>query len=445
MKIRKRGTKKAFEVYVETEVNPFFNPKRYVAIDTETTGVDVWGLHYIEGVLCEDAPFAVSMCDENGNGWYCEWAVNPFTREITPNPADVIFIQYILSIQNIECIFHNSKFDCRMLAKVGINVSELIKRSNGKIHDTLFQARVCFTLELDYGLKPLSKRILGITDEDEKDLQNAVVSARRKVNSYNIRAAKEGKPMMIKADSVKADYWLPRYFARQIGSDNELCKKYCMLDTFRTMGLHLFYHDLMSEDPYLMNKYIEEMQEIWPIVNSMEERGMRAFPDAVETESTICKTDMETHLINMQSIITENNLLPLSIEKMTPPATKRPRNKPWIPPPFNPGSSGQVMRVLYLPEGEGGLGIETKFNRKLLNKGIERATADKDALRELMYHPFVRELAGYRAASHTKTLFFDKFGELMKPDPKYHDCMVVHPGLNQCGTKTGRFSCANPL
>jgi DNA polymerase I-like protein with 3'-5' exonuclease and polymerase domains len=452
-----------------------FKPGKIVAIDTETTGVDVWGAHDVDGVMCVDKPFAVSMCDEEGHTWYCAWEVNPFTREVTPNPADVEYIISVLSTPGIQAIFHNSKFDCRMLAKVGIFVEFLVKLAGGRIHDTLFQARVCNTLELDYGLKPLSKRILDIDDIDEKQLQEAVVSARRRLKSYNVRAIKNNMPLMLSSEEPKTDYWLPAYFAKldleQEQEPNTLwlegCKRYCRFDTFRTMGLHLFYHDVMSDDDYLREKYDFEMRSIWPIVNKMEERGMRAFPDENRIETQNCLEAMgyfhdnpelcevmgcakpkdhegpHSHLANMQSIIEEHGLLHLPPEKMAPPETKRPRKIEWKPPPFNPSSSPQLMRVLYLPKGEGGLGIPHQFKRKGVGKG-EKLTADKDTLRDLMYEPFVQELAGYRAAKHTKGLFFDKFEGLMKPDLIVRDCWVIHPGLNQCGTKTGRFSCNDP-
>ena len=403
--------------------NGEFHPKAVVAIDTETTGIDVWG---------NSVPFMVSMCDEEGNTWCCVWDVDPFTRKVVPNPDDIFFIIDTIRWPGRSVVFHNSKFDVLMLAKVGIDVVAL---SNKRIHDTLFMARVCFTLELDYGLKWLSRSRLGIPDQDEKDLHTAVNSARRKLQMYNKKAVVYDKPLMLATSEPKEDFWLPRYF----DPTNDLCERYARLDVYRTMGLSKFYTNIMAEDPLLLHTYQKEMQQVWPIVNAMEKRGMKIFPKAVAEESAICKVDMKKHMEAMLSIIKEKTLQPYPPEKITPP-TKPKRLLTWKAPEFNPSSPQQLLRVLYLPSGKGGLGLETDRRAKKTGK----PTTDKDTLRELMYEPFIRELAGYRAARHTLTLFFDKFDVLMKPDSIEKGAMVLHPGLNQCGTRTGRFSCANP-
>ena len=416
------------EIRLEMKTRQFrtttFNPKKYVSLDTETTGVDVYG---------KSVPFMVSMCDEEGNTWVCQWPINPFTRNVTANPNDLSFIRKILSRPGLECIMHNSKFDCSMMNKVGIDIVSTCSL----IHDTLFQARICFTLEMSYGLKYLSSIRLGIPNQDEKDLQENVISARRKLKSYNNKAASEKMKLMMVSPHVEEDYWLPAYFDKT----DKTCESYAKLDAFRTMALFLFYKEIMDEDPYLQNKYEQEMRQIWPIVNTMEKRGMKVFPEAVKEESENCKAAMAKHLAVMNTIIKDCSLLPFPEDKTTcPPSLGKRLASTWKPPSFNPSSSTQLLRVLYLPETKGGLGLQTERR----NHKTGNLTTDKDTLRELMYSPFVQELAGYRAAAHTLGLFFEKFQVLMKPDDLEKGSYCLHPGFNQCGTKTGRFSCANP-
>ncbi len=410
-----------------------FKPKKFVSLDTETSGVDYYG---------PSVPFMVSMCDEEGNTWVCQWPIDPFTRKVTPNQKDLAFIKKTLSFPGIECIMHNSKFDVRMMSKVGINIPNLCNA----IHDTLFQARVCFTLEMNYGLKYLALSRLGIPDQDEKDLKDAVNQARRKLKMYNARAEENNRsafrsantlPLMIAGEEAEEDYWLPAYFE----PENTICQRYARLDAYRTMSLFLFYQEIMQADDLLMATYNREMQEIWPIVNAMEDRGMKVFPEAVEEESQLCKAAMIKHYAEMERIVKEKNLLPHTPEKYEPHPKATARAKAnWKPPVFNPSSPQQLMRVLYLPENKGGLGLETdRRNRKTGN-----VTTDKDTLRELMYSPFVQELSAYRAAAHTLSLFFSKFAILMKPDSLETKAYCLHPGFNQVGTKTGRFSCSSP-
>jgi len=415
MKIRIKKTR-----HIKSEYH-LFNPRNLVAIDTETTGLNHWG---------NDAAFAISMCDEDGNGWYCQWPVNPFTREVTVNQEDVGYIISVLKIKGISVIFHNSKFDCAMLKKCGIDVVKLVGILN--IHDTVFCARVSFTLEMNYGLKWLSKVRLKIPDDDEKDLKDLVKRWRNHARSYNVRALALGQLTIQLGEETEEDYWLPKYFDQY----DDSCKKYCMLDTFRTMALFLFYWPIVSGDESLHNTYRKEMNKIWPIVNTMEFHGIGIDPKSLKEETIKCKRDVLVHMNKMQDMIEELNLKPFPPEKYEPKLLKNGTvSKTWKTPVFK-ADSRQLLRILYLPPEEGGLGLETdRRNRK-----TGKLTADKDTLRELMHSPFVQELAKYRAAKHTLGLFFNKFAKILMPDPACPGRFMVHPSFNQCGTRTGRFS-----
>lgn len=429
--------------------NSKFNPKpnSVISLDTETTGVDVHGPRCIllGGInySVRDQIFMVSMADEDGETWCCSWPVDPYTRRATPDRNDVRYILKTLRTEGINVVFHNSKFDCRMLSLLGPEFWPALMKihARGGLHDTLFMARVCFTLELTYGLKPLSKKYLGIDDADEDELQKAVVSARRKVQTHNTVQLKkfsvENRPKLMLRDSEsKADYWLPKYFDK----NNTLCEKYCRIDAYRTIGLYLMYKDIMDKDQFLTETYRHEMQDIWPIVNDMEGRGIRVFPEILESEDKICQSDMAEQMAAMQKIIKEKDLKPFTEEQCKPRLLKS--GKPslsWKEPVFNPSSPQQLMRVLYLPEDKGGLGLETDRRQRKTGK----VTTDKDTLRELMYSPFVQALVQYRSASLTKSLFFDAVKEMWKYEEET-DNYTIHCNFNQCGTKAGRFSCNSP-
>ena len=453
---------------------PLFNPQHTVSLDVETCGVAVWGKRLLKGVLVQDAVFSVTMCDEKGNSFYCEWEVNPHTRIPQINQRDVKFIRD--TIKGKRVVFHNSKFDVIMLLPtVGIDVVALAK----SIEDTLFMARVCFTLELTYGLKPLARR-LGVDDSDEKELADIVKQARTMAGRYNTLAAKEGMPLIVLGENYKEDYWLPAYMAKHHGVEHweGINKNYCIRDGFRTMLLYRHYErvmfDEMEQGGYLRRAYELEMRQVWPIVNRMEKRGLRIFPELAREESNKCIEAMAEHKAAMEQIIDELKLNPFPEgppePKLTP--TGRVSRTKVKAQEFSPGSTKQLIAIMYGPEGEGGpgtLNIEPHYPRKgkykgtpqSIEDGTARLTTEKDALKELMYIPFVKELVGYRSASHTKSLFFDPIlgdeKEIIKRTPwEYgkgdikHDTYkggdwVVHFSLNQCGTKTSRFSAGGEM
>jgi DNA polymerase I-like protein with 3'-5' exonuclease and polymerase domains len=385
--------------------NDKFNPVKKFALDTETTG-----LRHRQN----DQVFSVSMCDEEGETWFCEWEVDPFTRNVLYFHEDIDFINKFASDPNIENVFHNSKFDIGMMRKFGV-VFE------GKIHDTYIAARVCNNIEFSLGLKNLAKKYLDIPEDDEKELKKAVTRARNFARKFNREQEECGLPKRILlADDSKADYWLPKYFDPSHNANEEYCRK----DTFRTMGLHLWYEQIMESDPYLKTAYEEEMFKIYPAVIKMENRGMSLDPEQVRVQLARAYHDIDFHLGAMQAMVAEHGLQPFE----DPECKKE----------FNPGSTKQLRRVMYLPKGEGGLGLFTK--RESDSGGL---STDKKAIRELIDQPFVQHLVQYRAAQQVIGLFFEKYLDLMIDCPMTGD-KVLHPGLNQCGTVTFRFSSNDP-
>ena len=88
--------------------------KRYVAIDTETTGVDFRGP---DGAR----PFLTSICFEDGSTRYWRWDVQPFTRRVEVPERDKQEI--IEATTGYIPVFHNAKFDIRALESVGISIA----------------------------------------------------------------------------------------------------------------------------------------------------------------------------------------------------------------------------------------------------------------------------------------------------------------------------------
>ena len=205
-----------------------------IAVDTETTG-----LHWTKG----HQPFGIGIFAENWKSYH-DCPVDFETHKITGNFDN---LKTFLENEDKVIYFHNAKFDLHMLASVGIY-------PKGQIHDTMFMARICDNREANFQLKPLAKKYLEIPDDDEKDLKEAVLKARK---IYDI-------------DSDYHElYWLPKYH----DPENNLCEIYCLRDVERTYKLAMHYTKKM-ETLGVRHTYDMEMT-LLPILSLMERTGIR--------------------------------------------------------------------------------------------------------------------------------------------------------------------------
>lgn len=368
-----------------------------VAIDTETTGLQVWH---------GDSPFAIGACWPDGTQEYWSWPVDPFTRTVLYEADPTAWHQANLIISNpkIAKVFHNAKFDVRMLERgPGIKV-------RGKIHETTFAAHACNTLEPTFKLKPLARKYCGIAEDDEKDLQRAVVAGRRTAKKMGWWIA-QGK------DATKQDYWIPleiqrhalgKGFAKYMAlhPEADFCRTYCMRDTERTMLLWLMYNQVM-DDLDVRGTYEQELA-LWPVTYTMEARGV------------MCRLPVTRKELRRYSKIRAEQLsivYELAGEE------------------FDIESKPALARILY-----GKLGLPVL---KYTEKSGDPCTAFS-AIEEHKQHPFVRALLQYRAADKACKSFFQKYIENIVPDPLNPGAYALHADFQQVGPVTGRFSCRNP-
>src|SRR5207248_9065461 len=92
---------------------------------------------------------------------------------------------------HIAKVFHNGKFDVRMLEMIGVRV-------RGKLHETMFMVHCINNVEPTLQLKPLSKKYVDYPDDDLVELHRVTVSARRQAKKAGWKLAEE----------VEADYWM---------------------------------------------------------------------------------------------------------------------------------------------------------------------------------------------------------------------------------------------
>ena len=193
-----------------------------LAVDTETTGPD-----FFHG--CR--PFMITAC--NGTHEWCwEGEVDPNNREVHWHDSVLASAQQVLDDAE-TIVFHNTTFDMRALWSIGL-------RTNfwSKIEDTLVAAHCINSAKKTtehklvgrtLGLKDLAFEYLGFPDDDEKDLQAAVVRERNSPKGRDIARFRHPHfPGASKNTSwSKLDYWLAP----------ELCRIYALKDVHRTISL----------------------------------------------------------------------------------------------------------------------------------------------------------------------------------------------------------------
>lgn len=230
---------------IPDKLSPVVPTGLLMACDTETTGLNPW-----KG----DRPFAFSFCNQKMNTGYVRYPVDPFTR--TVKYGSLQMFHDFFEDERITKVFHNAKFDIRMLEMIGVGVK-------GTIHDTMFAMHCLRTAEPSLALKPLANKYLGISTDDEKALKKSTIQARR-----------QGKKLGWKlGEEIEEDYWM---------ADPKVCQTYAVRDVERTMPLWLLLYQKMKEEGVL-NVYLEEMELFW-VVYRMEKRGVRVDPEVIDSE-----------------------------------------------------------------------------------------------------------------------------------------------------------------
>lgn len=347
---------------------------RYIACDTETTGLHVW---------LGAKPFYFSFCNEIGETAKFRWRVDPLTRQPIPEKKSLEEMKaFFWDMKRIK-VFHNSKFDIRMLESVGIKV-------RGLVEDTYFAAHTLRTNELTHALKPLAKKYLGFPDEDEKALDAEVARQRRIAKKKGWNIAIEGRDG---PKPVKADMWL---------AEDKFLDAYGVGDAERTILLWKVLKEELEADPVCMQFYRRELK-LQSITMRMEARG-------VSLRRKVAERELKEHREKAENCLT---LL-----------------RKEVGPEFNPASPSQVSDFVY-----GKLKMPVQHYTD-----TGRPSTNINALLE-MDHPTVRVLQQYNSASDAVNNFFQKYLDLSVPENGIH---ILHPEFNQVGPATGRFSCRNP-
>ncbi len=228
----------------------------FFAVDTETTGLDMWG------EKCR--PFAFSFTDSKGRNGYASCKVNPYTRQVILTNKVRRFVQKLLKNAK-TLVFHNFAFDRHMLVESGFFFSPKVE-----IHDTLVRQHTLFPTD-QKGLKWLGERYLEISKDDEKNLKESTKKGRAKAKKlvWNI------------GEALEQDYWL---------ASPSICEEYAIKDTRRTMMLYLLQEEWFKQRPSLRKVYARE-QKLMRVLASCEDTGVRVDTARMKTLRQYYKTE----------------------------------------------------------------------------------------------------------------------------------------------------------
>lgn len=241
-----------------------------IAVDTETTGVDL---------RHTSRPFFVTIADERGDVSFWEWDVDPETRKVDVPRSDVAEIRRIIDKADLV-VMHNSKFDVRALETIGIFVDW------SKIVDTLLAGHLLASNQ-PHDLTYMVMHYLGVSIKGlEEDLARCTKKARIQAKRLHWAIAKEdmeGMPSVSGGSSRDADKpwrndtWVPRALAKHNKlSDNHeywsVLQDYANADSLSTIRLWEAIEGKLKSRK--LEKIWKERLKLLPVVYGIETRGL---------------------------------------------------------------------------------------------------------------------------------------------------------------------------
>lgn len=383
-----------------------------IACDCESTGLDL--RHGCK-------PFMATGCDEDGETCAWEWEVDGKTRQ--PKVTEKDRKEIVKKYSGKVIIFHNAKFDIRAFSTIGIGFyfeedDWLVSPPPGKYkpliikcityHDTILMAHAIAS-SWQLGLKELSVRLLRYGDDDEKELQRHVISARAKAKSLG------GITLGVDLNDKKSpysDYWLPRH----LDPSNDVCLRYALKDVERTILLFQLFKDIIEEEG-LWKGYIRE-HRLLQTVYKMETGGLPLKKQ--RTLDKVKELDKQTSTFE---------------EKIISYVKSKSKLKD-----FNPNSGKQMVEFLYRT-------LRLKIGKKTKNGN---PSCDKEALASLCKKTKDKKCKDFltsilRMRIHGSGLTYLKsYLRFALKYPNSSKFLILFPSLHQSGTGTTRFSCSQP-
>lgn len=394
---------------------------KVISLDTETNGVDLF--HNARPF------FVVSASDEGVQYW--EWRVDPLTREVHPDPADLDEIRALIDGADI-IILQNARFDVGMLRRFGVEVPW------SKVQDTLMASHILASNHA-HDLTSLALEYLALDILPyEKALERVVRECRRYCRSHlpQWRIAKEDQEEMpsAKEKTFKFDYWLPRAVAihEDEPPDHEYhtaLSSYSCVDAEVTLALwKRFVPLLKSQD--LWDIYLFRMK-LLPVIDRMTERGVTYSGDRLQELKETFQAKADESLG-----ICEDVARMYGVELKIPKGSRSQALESFI---FD---TLKLPVVAYTDNG----------NPKMDKESF--ATWENTLTPYEPPHTFVRRISTYKKCLKAigDCENYERFGVGIHREPQHHppnpnvivNWHVLHPNINPTGSATLRFSFSNP-
>ncbi len=451
-----------------------------ISLDTETTGLDL-----VHGAM----PFLITSCDDKKVIRFVEWDVDPLTREPDIQQGDVDYFAKL--IDDAELIYlHNSQFDARVLAKIGIQLPW------HKVRDSFVAAHILGS-NLSHNLTDSCTLYLGRNIEKfELEVKEVVKECRNIVKKKypTWRIAKEGEEDMpsIKPSSKrdedkpwKNDMWLPRALLKEHYKDRgdkldkasslpwleklaTSCSRYANTDSEYTLPLGLEMENLIRQRGYwkhyehrlaLMQADCEMVSTGVTVIGNYTEDTIQQYTEhCAESASALTEiADSYGHTLDLAKGASLNdnmrNFFYGSVILHCPRCDHSKTVKHWNGEGFSQGevcpkclkggkrkqSVRQSMKVHQRPN----LNLPIIESKKTGN-----ASLDKDAMQEYLgtldgeAYEFIKILIDKRK-HETDLMYMQSYKRFWVPT-EHPDYYRIHPSINPCGTDHLRQSSNSP-
>ena len=444
-----------------------------ISLDTESTGLD-----WVHGAM----PFVVTTCDDEGTVRFWEWDVDPLTRQPNVPVEDVAEITELIDAAELIYL-HNSKFDARALAAIGVALPW------PKVRDTLVASHLLATNHR-HDLTWCCIEYLGVDIELHEVHVKAVTRACRTI-------AKRDYPRWLLADegvlgmpSVKVgskrdedkpwknDMWLPRALAKQPKANRwaeydedwlTACSAYANADSEHALPLGIVMERIIRERGYWA--IYEHRLHLARVACDMECYGVTAIGNY--TEATI--SEYEQHVAEAEAALVDiadgyghklelaegaalnDNMRDLfygAIHQRCPQCDYTKRVKHWNGERANGEVCPKCAKSIKRRAGFSHHLVTTKSDNLKLpivySKKTGNATLDKDAMSEYVTTlddgpalDFVELLADKRMHD-TALSYMHSYRRFWVPVAGAPGYYRIHPSLNPCGTDHLRWSSNSP-
>lgn len=390
--------------------------RKVISLDTEDTGLDLY---------CGAKPYLVTICNEDGENKWWEWAVDPLTREPEIIYEDLKDIQSEIDAADL-LVLQNAKFDVCALSRVGI-----LEWPWHKTVDTLVSGHMLASNQ-PHDLTSMALIYCGVNIQPYEDrMEKAVKEARRLVETKDFverhgewRIAKSGLPEMPSAKEKvwKYDCWLLRAVAlAENYAPNHpwrtLTSDYANVDSAVTLPLYKAHRKLMDKRGY--GAIFAESMKLPPILYSMEQYGVTLSESRLEESDKRYKAESE----NAGRICT-NIAASYGFELSLPKAGNNNALKEFI------------FDKLQLP-----VVVKTDKGEPSLNKTVFEHYANTLPLNSKPLL-FVKSLIGKRKRD-TAVQYLEGYKRFWR-ETEHADYKRLHPSINQTGSDTLRLSSNNP-